>query len=392
MALSCYYAPTRVTFGEGAALEAGRELKRSGAEKVLVHYGSERIRKTGLLSQVIGSIEAEGIAHVELGGVQPNPRLGLCREGKALCEKEGVDFILAIGGGSVVDSAKCIAYALGYEGDVWDFFSRKAVPQKAMPIGVVLTMAAAGSEMSDSCVITNEEGWLKRGCNSDLSRAKFALLDPALTTTLPPFQTAAATVDIMMHTIERYFTPGGSLGLTDQLSFALLRTVKEAGAKALTNPNDLKSRGDLMWASSLSHNGLMALGNTTRGDWGCHQLEHELSGMFDVAHGAGLAAILPTWLREAAKTGAGRVADLGRNVFGIENADDAAASEETAKAFEDYFSSLGMPVRISGLGIKLTEEQVKELALKCSFEGTRKIGAFMCLDEEGMAEIYRKAK
>lgn len=393
MVLSSYYTPTRVTFGIGAEEAAATELIREGARNVLIHYGSDRVIRNGLIEGVERRLDEAGIKSTRLGGVVPNPRLSLVRKGIELCRSEKIDFILAVGGGSVIDSAKCIGYGVAYDGDVWDFYSQKATPKASLPVGCILTMAAAGSEMSDSSVITNEDGWLKRGCNSDVCRLRFALLNPALTYTLPSYQTACATVDIMMHTMERYFTGGNSLALTDELAFSLLRSVKEAGTRALEKPDDYQARATLMWASSLSHNGLMAVGNDTRGDWACHQLEHELSGMFDVAHGAGLAAIWPSWARYNIGTDPARIAKLGHNVFNVTDSGQADRDAElTIEAVEAFYRSIGMPVRISGLGINLTDGDIDQLALKCTFFGKRTIGAFRKLDGEMIRDIYTLAR
>ena len=393
MVLSSYYTPTRVTFGIGAEEAAATELIREGARNVLIHYGSDRVIRNGLIEGVERRLDEAGIRSTRLGGVVPNPRLSLVRKGIELCRSEKIDFILAVGGGSVIDSAKCIGYGVAYDGDVWDFYSQKATPKASLPVGCILTMAAAGSEMSDSSVITNEDGWLKRGCNSDVCRLRFALLNPALTYTLPSYQTACATVDIMMHTMERYFTGGNSLALTDELAFSLLRSVKEAGTRALEKPDDYQARATLMWASSLSHNGLMAVGNDTRGDWACHQLEHELSGMFDVAHGAGLAAIWPSWARYNIGTDPARIAKLGHNVFNVTDSGQADRDAElTIEAVEAFYRSIGMPVRISGLGINLTDGDIDQLALKCTFFGKRTIGAFRKLDGEMIRDIYTLAR
>ena len=393
MVLSSYYTPTRVTFGIGAEEAAATELIREGARNVLIHYGSDRVVRDGLIEGVERRLDEAGIRSIRLGGVVPNPRLSLVRKGIELCRSEKIDFILAVGGGSVIDSAKCIGYGVAYDGDVWDFYSQKATPKASLPVGCILTMAAAGSEMSDSSVITNEDGWLKRGCNSDVCRLRFALLNPALTYTLPSYQTACATVDIMMHTMERYFTGGNSLALTDELAFSLLRSVKEAGTRALEKPDDYQARATLMWASSLSHNGLMAVGNDTRGDWACHQLEHELSGMFDVAHGAGLAAIWPSWARYNIGTDPARIAKLGHNVFNVTDSGQADRDAElTIEAVEAFYRSIGMPVRISGLGINLTEGDIDQLALKCTFFGKRTIGAFNKLDGKMIRDIYTLAR
>lgn len=393
MVLSSYFTPTRVTFGIGAEEAAATELIREGARNVLIHYGSDRVVRNGLIEGVERRLDEAGIRSIRLGGVVPNPRLSLVRKGIELCRSEKIDFILAVGGGSVIDSAKCIGYGVAYDGDVWDFYSQKATPKTSLPVGCILTMAAAGSEMSDSSVITNEDGWLKRGCNSDVCRLRFALLNPALTYTLPSYQTACATVDIMMHTMERYFTGGNSLALTDELAFSLLRSVKEAGTRALEKPDDYQARATLMWASSLSHNGLMAVGNDTRGDWACHQLEHELSGMFDVAHGAGLAAIWPSWARYNIGTDPARIARLGYNVFNVTDSGQADRDAElTIEAVEAFYRSIGMPVRIRGLGINLTDGDIDQLALKCTFFGKRTIGAFHKLDGKMIRDIYTLAR
>lgn len=393
MVLISYFTPTRVTFGIGAEEAAATELIREGARNVLIHYGSDRVVRNGLIEGVERRLDEAGIRSTRLGGVVPNPRLSLVREGIGLCRREKIDFILAVGGGSVIDSAKCIGYGAAYDGDVWDFYSQKATPKASLPVGCILTMAAAGSEMSDSSVITNEDGWLKRGCNSDVCRLRFALLNPALTYTLPSYQTACATVDIMMHTMERYFTGGNSLTLTDELAFSLLRSVKEAGTRALEKPDDYQARATLMWASSLSHNGLMAVGNDTRGDWACHQLEHELSGMFDVAHGAGLAAIWPSWARYNIGTDPARIAKLGYNVFNVTDSGHADRDAElTIEAVEAFYRSIGMPVRISGLGVNLTDGDIDQLALKCTFFGKRTVGAFRKLDGKMIRDIYALAR
>lgn len=393
MGLSHYYTPTRVTFGPGAEDMAAQELKKEGARRVLIHYGSARIEKNGLLDKIRKQLEEAGIEYFLLSGVVPNPRLSLVRKGIQLCRENRADFILAVGGGSVIDSAKCIGYGAAYDGDVWDFYSQKAVPQASLPVGCVLTMAAAGSEMSDSSVITNEDGELKRGCNSDVCRLRFALMNPQLTYSLPPYQTSCAIVDIMMHTMERYFTGGSSLPLTDNLAFALLNTVKQAGLAALKKGDDYTARASLMWASSLSHNGLMAAGNDTKGDWACHQLEHELSGMFDVAHGAGLAAIWPAWARFCMSVSPGRIAELGRRVFCVESTgDDEKDAEAAVEAVEVFYKSINMPVRIKDLGIELTDEQISTLAEKCTFFGKRRIGAFRSLGREEIEKIYTLAR
>ena len=388
------YTPTRVTLGKGAENYLGTELRREGARKVLIHYGSERIVKDGLMKTLTDQLDKEGINYVTLGGVKPNPRVSLVREGIELGRKEAIDYIVAAGGGSVIDSAKAIAYGL-YDksgGDVWDFYNGTRKPEGAYPIGVILTLSATGSEMSDSSVITNEETGMKRGYNSDYCRPKFALLNPELTYTVPPYHTSCGTADMMMHTIERFFHAGKSLELTDNLSIALLKTVVENGVKVLQNPMDYEARKNLMWASSLSHNGLMQEGNEQRGDWACHQMEHELSGMFDVAHGAGLTAIWGTWARYVMLENPERFSKLGAGVFGIKITGSVERDAENAiKAFEDYFREIHMPVSIRELGINLTNKEIEELADNAVFHGKRTLGAFKVLQKEDIAKIYEKA-
>jgi hypothetical protein len=313
-------------------------------------------------------------------------------QGIELCKKEGVDFILAVGGGSAIDSAKAIAYGMKYDGDVWDLYLKKTPPKDATPLGVVLTIAATVSEMSDSSVITNEEGWLKRGLSSDLSRPRFAVMNPELTYTLPEYQTMSGCTDIMMHTMERYFSHEMDTDLTDHMAEGLLKAVMNAAKVLLKNPKDYNARAEVLWAGSLSHNGLTGCGRS--GDWACHQLEHELGGMFDVAHGAGLAAVWGSWARYVYQSDVARFAKFAVNVMGIPY--DYASPEKTAvagiEALEDFFRSIHMPVSISELGVELTEEQVKELAYKCTYMETRTIGGIRKLNKEDIAEIYRMAK
>ena len=390
---SSLYTPTRVTLGRGAEDALGEELRKDGAKKVLIHYGSDRIIDSGLMKRATDQLDREGIGYVLLGGVKPNPRLSLVREGIELGRKESIDYIVAIGGGSAIDSAKAIAYGLYNDGDVWDFYTGDRVPEGALPVGVILTLAATGSEMSNSSVISNEDGGLKRGCNTDYGRPKFALLDPELTFSVPPYQTSCGTADMMMHTIERFFHSGASLDLTDDLSIALIRNITVNGEKALQNPNCYEARKNLMWASSLAHNGLTQMGNEQRGDWACHQMEHELSGMFDVAHGAGLTAIWGTWARYVYLDDPERFAKLGAGVFGIKRTgspeNDAAAS---IKAFEDYFRKIHMPVSLRELGINPSDKQLDELADKAIFFGKRTLGAFKVLQRDDIREIYRLAR
>lgn len=387
-----FYTPTQVIFGKKGEDKVGELVKSLNCKKVLVHFGGNSAKKSGLLDRVFDSLTQSGIDYVSLGGVVPNPRLSKVYEGIDLCKKENVDFILAIGGGSVIDSAKAIGYGMANDCDVWDFYMKKAVPTGCLPIGTILTLSAAGSEMSNSSVITNEEGWLKRGCNSDYCRPKFAIMNPELTYTLPPYQTASGSTDILMHTMERYFTQGGTMELTDGISEALMRTVINNSKILMKDPTNYEARAEVMWAGSLSHNGLTGCGSI--GDWACHQLEHELGGMFDVAHGAGLAAVWGSWARYVYKYNVARFAQFAVNVLGVPN--DFSDQEKTAlagiEAMEAYYKSIDMPISIKELGVELNDEQIHELAYKCSFQKTRTIGGVKALNMEDIIEIYKMAR
>ena len=386
-----YYAPTRVVFGKGTENEVGKLIKEQNCKKVLVHYGGGSVIRSGLLDRVYTSLGAEGIAYTTLGEVVPNPRLSKVREGIELCQREGVDFILAVGGGSVIDSSKAIGYGLTNEGDVWDFYAKKRTASACLPIGTILTISAAGSEMSDSSVITNEDGWIKRGYSSNYCRCKFAILNPELTYTLPDYQTQSGCVDIMMHTMERYLNHSTNMEMTDGISEALIRTVMKSSRILKQDPTNYEARAEVMWAGSLSHNGLTGCG-TDGGDWASHQLEHELGGMFDVAHGAGLAAVWGSWARYVYKDRADRFAKLAENVLMVPH-DDTPEKTDLAgiEAMEDYYRSVDMPTSLRELGIEPTEEQIQELADKCSFQNTRTIGKVKVLNREDIAKIYRMA-
>lgn len=387
-----YYTPTKVVFGKDTEQQVGTLIKEQGAKKVLIHYGGGSARRSGLLDRIECSLQQAGIEYISLGGVVPNPHLSKVREGIELAKKEGIDFILAIGGGSAIDSAKAIGYGIANEGDIWDYYEKKLTPTACAPIGVVLTLAATGSEMSNSSVITNENGWLKRGLNTDLARPKFAVMNPELTITLPEYQTMSGCSDILMHTMERYFSHEKDTMLVDHLAEGLLKTVMENAKVLLNQPDNYNARAEIMWAGSLSHNGLTGCGRA--GDWACHQLEHELGGMFDVAHGAGLTAIWATWARYVYLEDVERFVQFAVNVMGIEN--NSSAPEKTAlegiQAMEQFFHEIHMPINLKELGLTLTEDQVKELAQKCSFFGKRTIGTFKVLQISDMEEIYRRAK
>jgi alcohol dehydrogenase YqhD (iron-dependent ADH family) len=388
-----YFTPTKVVFGKGTEEETGRLVKAQGGKKVLVHYGSNSAVKSGLLDKIYNALSNEGLEYISLGGVVPNPRLSKVYEGIGLCKKEGVDFILAVGGGSVIDSAKAIGYGMVSDCDVWDLFERKQAPAGCLPIGVVLTIAAAGSEMSNSCVITKEEGWLKRGCNTDYGRCRFAVMNPELTYTLPEYQTQSGCADILMHTMERYFSSGTAMELTDNVSEALMRTVIHNAKLLMEDPKNYDARAEIMWAGSLSHNGLTGCG-TTGGDWASHQLEHELGGMFDVTHGAGLAAVWGSWARYVYKARPSRFAKFAVNVLGVSDhlGDPDTTALEGIKAMEQFYRSIKMPTSLRDMGLDVTDEQIHELAYKCSFENSRTIGSFMVLNMEDIEKIYAMAR
>ena len=312
-----YYAPTEVVFGEKSEEKVAYLVKKYGGSKVLVHYGGQSAIKSGLFDKVCSLLKEEHIEYVTLGGVVPNPRLSKVYEGIELCRKEGVDFILAIGGGSVIDSAKAIAFGVVYEGDVWDFYLGKAKANSCLPLASVLTIPAAGSEMSESSVITNEDGDVKLGYSNDISRPKFAIMNPCRTFTLPPYQTAAGVTDMIMHTMERYFTHDDDMTLTTEMAEAIMRTLMDCVFAVLKNPEDYRNRAQIMWGGSLAHNGLTGCG--VADDWATHQIEHELSGMFDVTHGAGLAAVWPSWARYVYKENVSRFVRFAVNVMGVPN-------------------------------------------------------------------------
>ena len=388
-----FYAPTRVVFGKSSEEKIAELVMAYQPKKVMIHYGGGSAERSGLLDVVRNQLRQAGLDFVELGGVVPNPLLSKVQEGIVLCKKENVDFILAVGGGSVIDSAKAIGYGVKYDGDVWDFWAGKATPKECMPIGVVLTIPAAGSEMSSSCVITKDEGLIKRGINSDLCRCKFVVMNPERTYTLPPYQTAAGATDIMMHTMERYFSKYEDMTLTDTIAEALLRTVKNAALFVMEHPEDYRNRAQIMWAGSLAHNDLTECG--LEKDFATHRLEHELSALFGVTHGAGLAAIWPSWARYVKDKHLSRFVQFAVNVMGIEN--DFAHPDKTAekgiRAIEEFYRKIGMPTNIRELlGREITADEIEEMVNKCSRGGTITLGAMEVLDTQAMRTIYEMAK
>ena len=387
-----YYAPTKVVFGKDTDKQVGKLVREQNCKKVLIHYGGQSAKRSGLLDRIKASLEAENIDYIELGGVVPNPRLSLVYEGIELCKKESVDFILAVGGGSVIDSSKAIGYGVTNEGDVWDFYEKKRQATACLPIGTVLTIAAAGSEMSDSSVITKEEGWIKRGYSSNYCRCKFAVMNPELTMTLPDYQTASGCTDIMMHTMERYFDQSKTMELTDGIAEALMKTVMKNAVILRDDPKNYEARAEVMWAGSLSHNGLTGCGSEG-GDWSTHRLEHELGGLFDVAHGAGLAAVWGSWARYVWTDRPDRFVKFAVNVMGVEpTGTDADIVEKGICAVEDFYRSINMPTSIKELGIDVTDEQIAELARKCSIAAKDNLGKVRVLHEADMAAIYTMAR
>ncbi len=389
-----FYTPTRVIFGKDTETRTGEMLKKYGVKKVLIHYGGGSVVRSGLLDRVKKSIDEVGIPYVELGGVVPNPRLSKVYEGIDICKKEGVDFILAVGGGSAIDSGKAIAMGAVYDGDVWDIFDRKYAPVDALRHGCVITLAATGSEMSNSTVITKDEGGIKRGFNTDFNRPTFAIMNPELLYTLPAYQTSCGVTDIMMHTFERYFSKGSLSAFTDQLAMAVIKTCIQYGPVCLEDPTNYNARAEIFWAGSLSHNNTVSL--SRENDWGTHQLEHELSGMFDVAHGAGLAAVWGSWARYVIDENPMRFATYGRDVFGftIDTDDPKASGLQAIRATERFFESINMPTNVHDLlgGHVLTDAEIEELAEKCTWFGRRTISNFKKLGKEDIIKIYNMAK
>lgn len=389
-----FYAPTKVVFGKGAEEQVGALVKEQNCKKVLVHFGGQSAKKSGLLDRVYASLDAAGIDYVSLGGVVPNPRLSKVREGIELCKKEGVDFLLAVGGGSVIDSCKAIGYGLANDCDVWDLYLRKIEPTGCYPVGVVLTIAAAGSEMSNSSVITNEEGWLKRSCNTDYGRCKFAIMNPELTYTLPQYQTQSGCTDILMHTMERYFTNVETMELTDVIAESLMRNVIRNAKILMKDPQNYEARAQVMWASSLAHNDLTGCGSV--GDFASHNIEHELGGLFDVTHGAGLAAIWGSWARYVYKHNAKRFAQFAVNVLGVYNHfdDPERTALEGIEAMEEFYRSIEMPISMTELlnGKQVTDAEIEEMADKCTKGGTQTLGNFIKLTKQDIIEIYKMAR
>ncbi|MCQ2496794.1 MAG: iron-containing alcohol dehydrogenase [Lachnospiraceae bacterium] len=383
-----FYAPTYFAFGKDKENEAGKLVKRFGGSKVLIHFGGGSVVRSGLLDRVKKSLEAEAIPYIELGGVMPNPRSGLVYQGIDLCRKEGVDFILAVGGGSTIDSSKAIAAGVVYDGDFWDFYLGKPVT-KALPIGTVLTIAAAGSEGSPDSVITLEDGMLKRGASGEAYRPKFSILNPALTQTLPPYQTACGITDIICHLYERYLTNTPDVETTDRMIEGLILAMITEGPKVMKNPDDYEARANIMWAGMMAHNNSCGVGRSQ--DWTSHNLEHELSAKYDCAHGAGLAVAMPAVFKYTMKHDVNRFAKIAVRVWGCQM--DFENPETTAlqgiERLKQFLISIGMPVTFAQLGAKA--EDIPELAHKVLVHGDEvndTLWGFTQMSKDDIVKIY----
>lgn len=381
-----YYTPTKVYFGKGREKEVGTIVAGYGFKTVMVQYGQGSVKKSGLYDRVMDSLKAAGIAVVEMGGVEPNPKVEFVREAVKLCREKDVELVLAVGGGSVIDSCKYTALGAMYDGDVWDIPSRKYAPDKALPVAAIITHAAAGSEMSGSAVLTNLGENMKRGFGSELNRCLFAICNPELTYTVSPYQTACGIVDLMTHTIERYFTLCPPTELTDRIAEGILLAVIDAGRKVMQEPEDYDARGDILWASSLAHNDLTGCGREHL--LAVHQLEHALSGEYDhVAHGAGLAVLYPAWARYVYKEDIPRFARFARNVWGVTETDDEKAAVAGIDAMAAYFKELGMPTCLRDFGV--AEESLPKMAELCTYHGTRVVKSYIPLDYETSLAIFQ---
>ncbi len=383
-----FYSPTEFVFGRETENECGKYVRKFGGTKVLIHYGSGSAVKSGLLDRVKASLDAESIPYVELGGVQPNPRDTKIYEGIELCRREGVDFILSVGGGSCIDSSKGIALGVPYDGDFWDFYGTGKAVEKALPIGTVLTIAAAGSEGSGASVVTKEDGMLKRDVGSDLLRPRFSILNPELTCTLPPYQTACGATDIMAHVFERYFTNTSEVEITDRLCEAVLITMVKEVPRVIADPMNYEARANIMWAGTVAHNDIVGVGRSQ--DWNSHKIEHELSGLYDCAHGAGLAVVMPAWMEFVMNHNIMRFAQAAVRIWGCEM--NFEKPEETAmrgiRCFRRFLHDIGMPINFAELGAKA--EDIPVLVEKLGL-GDGKTGGFVSLSSDDVAEIFRIA-
>lgn len=382
-----FQCPTKIIFGKGTENQVGSEAKPYGS-KVLLHYGGGSIKKTGLYEKVVKSLRDAGIEIFELSGVKPNPRLSMVYEGIKICRENNIDLVLAVGGGSAIDSSKAIALGVPYDGDVWDLFTFKSAPKAALPVGVVLTLPATGSEASSSSVITNEDGWYKRGLSTDFNRPKFAIMNPELTYTLPPFQTSSGAADIMAHVMERYFTNTLHVDLTDRLCEATLKTVIKNAPLALKNPEDYDARAEIMWSGTIAHNGLLGTGREE--DWASHRIEHELSGIYDVTHGAGLAVVIPAWMKYIYKLNINRFVQFANRVWNVEIdlQNPEATALEGIRKLEEFFRLIGLPTTLKDLNIP--DDRFEEMGEKCVKYGP--VGGLKKIYKDDVVNILNLAK
>ena len=385
-----FWSPTKVIFGADTVKATGKEVKEFGGTNVLVFYGSGSAVKSGVLDMVTKSLEAEGIKYSCVGGVQINPLAEFAQKAIDDHKDKGIDFVLGVGGGSVIDTAKAVAFGLANpDVPLWDFFTQKVEVKKGLPVGTVLTIAAAGSETSMSSVLTNQATGIKRGLNTFFNRPKFAIMDPVLTYTLPDRHTACGVVDILMHTLDRYFGRDTNNAVTDELAEALMRVILENGKIVMEKPRDYKARAELMWAGSLSHNGLMGLGQVP--DMSAHQLGHVLSSEYDMPHGESLSIMWPAWAKYVYKDDIPRFAKYARTVWGVTNTDDEAAALEGIEATTEYFRKITMPVTMSEALGDECKDDAEVLADYCTFHKTRTIGSLRVLDFDAIKEIYQSA-
>ncbi len=388
-----FHSPTKIIFGKGGENKAGEEVKNWGGTKVLIVYGGQSAVKSGLIDRVTASVEAAGLKYAKWGGVKPNPLFSDVKKGIAFAKEEKIDFVLAVGGGSVMDTAKAISVGVVDDGDLWEIFMRKRQPKGSLHVGAVVTLPASGSEMSSSCVVTRDEDLVKRGFFSEENRMQFAITNPELTYTLPPYHTACGIVDIMMHTLDRYFSPAEYSDLSDGFAEALLKTTIKNGYIVMDDPENYDARAELMWAGTLSHNDITGVGRVW--DFGPHQFEHELSGLYDVAHGAGLAAIWGAWARYVCEADPLRFARYGVNVFGLEfdYLNPLNTAYEAIDATEEFFKAIDMPITMTELlGFEVPDEDIETMAEKCTNGQTRTIGTFMVLDKKDIIEVYKMAR
>ena len=386
-----FYSPTRFVFGRGAENKTGALVRKCGGTKALLHFGGGSIKANGIYDKVVSSLEEAGVSYVTLGGVMPNPRSGLVREGIELCRREKVDFVLAVGGGSVIDSAKAIAFGTLYDGDFADFYFGKDVKTitpvpAALPIGTVLTLAAAGSEGSGNSVITLEPDMLKRAATGDALRPVFSVLNPEFTYTLPAYQTACGAVDMFAHVVERYFTPSKGVGISDELCEGVMRCIVKESVKALAEPEDYDARANLMWAGTVAHTNICGAGRIQ--DWASHGIEHELSALYDCAHGAGLAVVMPAWMEYVMKADVSRFARFASEVFGVGADEISEMAAEGIRRYREWLKSLGMPTTFAELGAK--EEDIPALVAKLGLRGNT-LGGFVQLDDTDVTNIFRLA-